>query len=117
MGMYIGRRDGKVGKINITEQDRDKKMWNFLTHSHASRDDAEILCLYAEHKWEDIMRGDIIPEKAVRAGTTVTDGVIYVGKAAADNEPGKINCERNELNEDGQRFMYNFWAHHGGQIQ
>ena len=109
--MYVGRRDGAAGKINITEEGGVKKMFKFWSHGHVAKQDAEILCLDGHAHWQDIMRGAVIPKNAVRAGTTVTDGVNYVGKAVSDSEPAKINCE------EGLDVMCNCWAHHAGRIQ
>merc|ERR1719506_3142887 len=50
-------------------------------------------------QWVSIKRGDPIPQTAVEAGTTRTDGTVYVGRFGG--LAGKIN------KEDGK--MWNFW--------
>lgn len=52
------------------------------------------------YKWEVFKRGDKLPENAVYAGNTATDGNVYVAKM--DNSPGKVNLK------DGK--IWNFWS-------
>ena len=54
-------------------------------------------------KWVPCSRNDEIPHNAVYAGTTSTDGKVYV--ARINNTPGKVNLR------DGTNKIWNFWVH------
>jgi hypothetical protein len=52
------------------------------------------------YKWVPKSRGDEIPVNAIYAGTTRTDGHVYVGRFR--NIPGKVNLDKGKI--------YNFWV-------
>lgn len=56
------------------------------------------------YEWRPISRGDPIPGGAVQAGSTPSDGDVYVGR---------VNGEAGKLNTHGGS-MYNIWCHDGG---
>merc|ERR1719506_1913981 len=54
-------------------------------------------------RWEVIRHGQVIPQSAVIAGTTDTDGIVFVSRH--DGEAGKINVKITST-------MWNFWGHY-----
>jgi hypothetical protein len=59
------------------------------------------------YEWVPIARGDPLPAGAVLAGTTKSDGEVYVGRSACG--VGKLNTEAGK--------MYNIWVHSGNSTQ
>eukprot|EP00928_Gymnodinium_smaydae_P020569 TRINITY_DN17948_c0_g1_i1.p1 TRINITY_DN17948_c0_g1~~TRINITY_DN17948_c0_g1_i1.p1 ORF type:complete len:1154 (+),score=214.05 TRINITY_DN17948_c0_g1_i1:55-3462(+) len=57
--------------------------------------------------WHHVSRGAAIPARAICAGSTSTDGVVFVGRR--DGEAGKINTEDGKPDSS----MWNFWGHAG----
>jgi len=52
------------------------------------------------YKWVQKSRGNDIPVNAIYAGTTKTDGHVYIGRFS--NTPGKVNLSNGKI--------YNFWV-------
>lgn len=52
-----------------------------------------------KYQWREIRRGDTIPEGAVVAGRTVTDGVVFVA-ISEDGDCGKLNTDRAGFAQD-----------------
>ena len=52
------------------------------------------------YKWVPKSRGDDIPVNSIYAGTTKTDGYVYIGRF--NNIPGKVNLSNGKI--------YNFWV-------
>jgi len=55
------------------------------------------------YEWRKICRGDSIPEGAVLAGKTKSDGEVYIGRTPVGT--GKLNTDNGT--------MYNIWVHGG----
>jgi hypothetical protein len=94
---YVARKNGEAGKINV----EGSSMWNFWADDQGSSLSAEILISESPTTWQPIRRGWSIPSGAVQAGSTSSDGVVYVGRN--NGEAGKINTSHGS--------MWNFWGH------
>merc|ERR1711924_146103 len=98
---YVGRFNKEAGKINT----EGGKMWNFWSCDTVkeAQQEAEILVQFRDQAsvfWAQIKQGESIPNGAVLAGTTTSDGEVYVGRAGKDTkdgtqagEPGKISLK------------------------
>lgn len=114
---YDGRQSGsKIEKVHLRTEPKEppsteelkieEKNWmkdNYDTDGHTNE-----VTIDLEPppfvKWVSIKRGDALPddEFAVYAGTTSTDGPVYVGRM--EGVPGKINIDRNK------HTMWNCWV-------
>lgn len=94
---YVGRYHGEAGKINV----EGRNMHNFWGHSSGRQEAAEILVRKSSCAWVGIEHGQKIADDAVLAGSTTSDGPVWVGRFG--EEPGKINAN------DGH--MHKFWGH------
>jgi endonuclease/exonuclease/phosphatase family metal-dependent hydrolase len=101
---WAGRHQGEVGKINA--DDGGMTMHNFWCHNAwTPSKTAEILCCSGSYSWEKIQKNQRIPDNALSASTTKTDGVCYV--ARFEGECGKLNLDKGRVN--------NFYGHSKGR--
>eukprot|EP00929_Paragymnodinium_shiwhaense_P035175 TRINITY_DN19028_c2_g2_i1.p1 TRINITY_DN19028_c2_g2~~TRINITY_DN19028_c2_g2_i1.p1 ORF type:complete len:543 (-),score=76.69 TRINITY_DN19028_c2_g2_i1:502-2130(-) len=100
----VGRFAGEAGKVNLPDGKtvHGGSMYNYWGPSQSSRTSCEVLRCSSDAIWLSIQRGQPIPEGAVQAGITSSDGINYVGRF--NGEAGKINTR------DGT--MFNFWGHY-----
>lgn len=125
MPSYDGRKDGrKVEKVLVatrseepTDDEREAKAKQWMQENYGTDGTQKMVTIDLEPppfvEWVTINRGDALPgdEFAVKAGTTDSDGAVYVGRL--ENAPGKINLYADEK----PNKMWNFWAHGEGSSQ
>eukprot|EP00929_Paragymnodinium_shiwhaense_P122078 TRINITY_DN9461_c0_g1_i1.p1 TRINITY_DN9461_c0_g1~~TRINITY_DN9461_c0_g1_i1.p1 ORF type:complete len:776 (+),score=186.07 TRINITY_DN9461_c0_g1_i1:79-2406(+) len=103
--VYVARNlQGECGKLNM---DGDT-IWNLWCHSGGESQEGQIFCLKNEDaviEWKPCAKGDRIPEGAVYAGHTCSDGRVYVARVET-GACGKVNVSGGHL--------HNFWVHEGG---
>eukprot|EP00929_Paragymnodinium_shiwhaense_P069319 TRINITY_DN34970_c0_g1_i1.p1 TRINITY_DN34970_c0_g1~~TRINITY_DN34970_c0_g1_i1.p1 ORF type:complete len:491 (-),score=62.29 TRINITY_DN34970_c0_g1_i1:271-1683(-) len=100
----VGRFAGEAGKINTPDGKtvQGGSMHNFWAPSRIQSTTCEVLRCSVDVEWVPLERGQPIPEGAVYAGMTRSDGVNYV--ARYDGEAGKINVV--------EGAMHNYWGHY-----
>uniref|UniRef100_A0A7S1FDS5 Uncharacterized protein n=1 Tax=Noctiluca scintillans TaxID=2966 RepID=A0A7S1FDS5_NOCSC len=96
---YVGRSKGlESGMIYLVNGKFDR----VETHQGGAATSGDVLCVRREAKisWVPISRRDGLPECAVHAGATRSDGDLYVAKKG--DEVGKLNLDQGK--------MWNIWC-------
>jgi len=105
--IYVARETttGEPGKLNLESGDGNI-ICNLWCHSKGQCGEGQIFVAKAgaaPPTWQALKRDDKIPEGAVYAGRTGTDGRVYVGRFDASTGCGKVNTQRGRI--------YNYWVH------
>lgn len=100
----VARVDGACGKLTVS----NGKVGNIWVHGHRyGLGSGEVLTVSC-YEWVRLVRGDPLPDGAVYAGTTESDGEVYVARSC-EGEPGKLNVKHHKA--------WNLWCHNGGCTQ
>jgi len=92
------RYDGRVKWLPIAKAEDE------LRKVHAGAKDI------SHYGWREMRPGDALPDRAVRSGSTPTDGEVFVACNPL-GEPGKLSLE---ASEEGPRRMGRIWCPPGG---
>lgn len=98
--VYVARNlSGGSGKLNLN----DGKVHNIWVHGSGAAQEGEVLVVPgSEVKWVSVKRGAELPEGCVLAGSTSTDGDVYVARNS-DGACGKLNLSHGKV--------HNIWVH------
>lgn len=99
--VYVARNvaSGACGKLNLD----NGKVWNIWCHGSGSTQEGEILvAINMVPTWSHVKRGDELPAGCILAGSTRTDGDVYVARNAS-GAGGKLNLDAGK--------MHNIWCH------
>eukprot|EP00929_Paragymnodinium_shiwhaense_P061580 TRINITY_DN30764_c0_g1_i1.p1 TRINITY_DN30764_c0_g1~~TRINITY_DN30764_c0_g1_i1.p1 ORF type:complete len:1396 (-),score=366.78 TRINITY_DN30764_c0_g1_i1:262-4377(-) len=104
--VYVARNlKGEPGKLNL--DGIGENLCNLWCHHGGESHSGQIFCLKNDThvEWKPCKSGERIPDAAVCAGHTTTDGRVYVARVKT-GACGKANVS-------GGR-VHNFWVHEGG---
>lgn len=104
--VYVGRNAHGVGKLNLKESKWPGTMWNIWVHGGGATTKGDVLISNSgDIRWVEVWNGDRIPDNAVEAGNTSTDGLVYPCRTK-DGEAGKLNTDKGRV---CKMWYHNHW--------